>query len=165
MPVSSSHLTAFGDVSETHSVGQQPRDDLAIDRHRRLCRTGSVRQTTSVRLQARTRLLVDEFAVAMSVRLWHLHRRLPKKSGRSISDELIADLGAPPTLFTHPSPSASRGAVFALSAAGATPISSCNGGTIGGMGIIPNGEFADIFADDILKFHAFAERLLDELEG
>lgn len=88
------------------------------------------------------------------------------------------------------------GAVFALSAAGATPISSCNGGTIGGdrhssdtphilvaagpkmhaaaiakaldmadVGIIPNGEFAEIFADDILKFHAFAARLLDELEG
>lgn len=33
-----------------------------------------------------------------------------------------------------------------------------------GMGIVPNGEFAEIFADDILKFHAFAERLLDELE-
>lgn len=88
------------------------------------------------------------------------------------------------------------GSVFALSAAGATPINSCNGGTIGGdrhssdtphilvaagpkvhisaiqkalqtvnLGIIPNGEFAEIFADDILKFHAFAERLLDELDG
>lgn len=88
------------------------------------------------------------------------------------------------------------GAVFALSAAGATPISSCNGGTIGGdrhssdtpnilvaagpkmqaaaiahaleradMAIVPNGEFAEIFADDILKFHAFAKRLLEELEG
>ena len=87
------------------------------------------------------------------------------------------------------------GAVFALSAAGATPISSCNGGTIGGdrhssdtpnilvaaglkmkaaaianalekagMGVIPNGEFAEIFADDILKFHVFAEHLLGELE-
>lgn len=87
------------------------------------------------------------------------------------------------------------GAVFALSAAGATPISSCNGGTIGcechssdtpnilmaagptmrvaaiekalemaNVGIIPNGEFAEIFADDILKFHTFAERLMDELK-
>ena len=87
------------------------------------------------------------------------------------------------------------GAAFALSAGGATPISSCNGGTIGGdrhssdtpnilvaagpemqaaaianaleragMGIVPNGEFAEIFADDILKFHAFAEQLLEELE-
>ncbi|MGR9272896.1 hypothetical protein ACU8OQ_37090 (plasmid) [Rhizobium leguminosarum] len=87
------------------------------------------------------------------------------------------------------------GAVFALSAAGATPISSCNGGTIGSechssdtpnilmaagptmrvaaiekalelanVGIIPNGEFAEIFADDILKFHTFAQRLMDELK-
>jgi hypothetical protein len=88
------------------------------------------------------------------------------------------------------------GAVFALSAAGAIPISSCNGGAIGGdhhssdtphilvaagpnmqaaaikkameradVGIVPNGEFAEIFADDILKMHAFAEALLSELDG
>ncbi|WP_312950464.1 hypothetical protein [Agrobacterium sp.] len=77
-------------------------------------------------------------------------------------------------------------AVYALSAAGATPISSCNGGTIGqshhsetvasilfaagenfqpeliikaaqdaGLGIIPNREFAEIFADQVLKFITF----------
>jgi uncharacterized protein YfkK (UPF0435 family) len=32
------------------------------------------------------------------------------------------------------------------------------------VGIIPNGEFAEIFADDILKFHTFAQRLMDELK-
>ncbi|PDS69646.1 hypothetical protein [Rhizobium phaseoli] len=88
------------------------------------------------------------------------------------------------------------GASFALSAAGATPISSCNGGTIGQgshssdtpnillvaghrmddagvgdslllaeVGIVPNGEFAEIFTEDILKFHKFAVQLLNELDG
>jgi len=87
-------------------------------------------------------------------------------------------------------------AVFSLAAAGATPISSCNGGTIGqdrhaddvpniliaggpamhiaaiknalaaaDLGIIPNGEFAEIFADDVLKFHTFADRLVSELKS
>jgi len=81
-------------------------------------------------------------------------------------------------------------AVYALSAAGATPISCCNGGTIGqghhsetvpsilfaagrdfrpelimksaeaaDLGLVPNGEFAEIFADQILKFHDFSCRL------
>lgn len=81
-------------------------------------------------------------------------------------------------------------AVYALSAAGAIPISSCNGGTIGqgfhaervpsilfaagenfepalimkaaeeaDLGLIPNGEFVEIFADQVLKFHDFSRRL------
>lgn len=85
-------------------------------------------------------------------------------------------------------------AVYALSAAGATPISSCNGGTIGqshhsetvpsilfaagenfqpeliikaaqdaGLGIIPNREFAEIFADQVLKFNSFSVELISAL--
>jgi hypothetical protein len=85
-------------------------------------------------------------------------------------------------------------AVYALSAAGATPISSCNGGTIGqshhsetvpsilfaagenfqpelivkaaqdaGLGIIPNREFAEIFADQVLKFNHFSVELISAL--
>ncbi|RVD70235.1 MAG: hypothetical protein E5V62_05620 [Mesorhizobium sp.] len=85
-------------------------------------------------------------------------------------------------------------AVFALSAAGATPISSCNGGRIGGThhsdevpnilfsiepslldpilrsaeeieaGLINNGVYAELFVDDLLKLHAFAEKLVARLE-
>lgn len=86
------------------------------------------------------------------------------------------------------------GAVLALSAAGATPISSCNGGTIGiehhsssvphilfagsptmnasailkaieaaDLGSVHNGQFGEIYADDVLKFPAFARALIDEL--
>lgn len=82
-------------------------------------------------------------------------------------------------------------AVYALSAAGATPISSCNGGTIGqsyhsetipsilfaagerfqpklimdaakaaDLGVIANREFAEIFADQVLKFNDFAAKLI-----
>lgn len=87
-------------------------------------------------------------------------------------------------------------AVYALSAAGATPISSCNGGTIGqrhhsetvpsilfatgkgfrpelimeaaaeaGLGVITNREFAEIFADQVLKFNDFSVRLIAALKA
>lgn len=87
-------------------------------------------------------------------------------------------------------------AVYALSAAGATPISSCNGGTIGqshhsenvpsilfaagdgfrpelimeaaadaGLGVIPNREFAEIYADQVLKFNDFSVRLISLLKA
>ena len=46
--------------------------------------------------------IADEFAVAISVLLWYLHRRSPKENGRSIGDQPIADLDAPPTLFAPP---------------------------------------------------------------
>lgn len=85
-------------------------------------------------------------------------------------------------------------AVVALSAAGATPISSCNGGTIGSshhssevphilfaasdtidekairhaievadLGSVANGSYGEIYADQVLKFHAFALSLVDAL--
>ncbi|MER9938221.1 hypothetical protein [Mesorhizobium sp. M0088] len=88
------------------------------------------------------------------------------------------------------------GAVIALSVAGAIPISSCNGGTIGqsshaealpsilfaaskdikptaiydaakeaDLGLIPNGEFAELYADHVLKFHRFAQILLENLRA
>ena len=88
------------------------------------------------------------------------------------------------------------GAVLALSAAGATPISSCNGGTIGiehhsssvphilfagsvmmessaihqaieiaDLGSVYNGEFGEIYADDVLKFPVFAKALIEALMG
>jgi hypothetical protein len=87
------------------------------------------------------------------------------------------------------------GAVLALSAAGATPISSCNGGTIGAshhssdvphilfagsdvmdvkaiqlaieatdLGSVANGPYGEIYADQVLKFHAFASALVHELQ-
>ncbi|MCO5966322.1 hypothetical protein [Sinorhizobium meliloti] len=87
------------------------------------------------------------------------------------------------------------GAVVALSAAGATPISSCNGGTIGSshhssevphilfaasdsmdviaiqnaieatdLGSVANGFYGEIYADQVLKFHAFASSLIDALQ-
>ena len=87
-------------------------------------------------------------------------------------------------------------AVYALSAAGAVPISCCNGGTIGqqhhsedvpsilfaagdcfdgvaimkaaeaeDLGLVPNGEFAEIFADQVLKFHRFSKNLLSRLQA
>ncbi len=87
------------------------------------------------------------------------------------------------------------GAVFALSAAGAAPISSCNGGVIDGerhasdvphvlfsatpdalpaieraavaadAGLINNDGHVELFADWLPKLHSFAEHLLIELEG
>lgn len=87
-------------------------------------------------------------------------------------------------------------AVYALSAAGATPISSCNGGTIGqsqhsetvpsilfaagdgfqpelimdaaadaDLGLIPNREFAEIYADQVIKFNDFSVRLISSLKA
>jgi len=87
------------------------------------------------------------------------------------------------------------GAIHALSAAGATPITSCNGGVIDGekhscdvptilfsatadilprilraadvaeVGLINNDGHVELFADWLPKFHAFAEQLLVELES
>ena len=86
------------------------------------------------------------------------------------------------------------GAIFALSAAGAAPISSCNGGLLGDMshasqvphilfsidppklapivaaaeaadaGLLNNSGHVELFADRIPKLNAFAARLLIELE-
>ncbi len=87
-------------------------------------------------------------------------------------------------------------AVVALSATGYTPISSCNGGTIGNdshsmevpnilfaagpksnsevvweaavradLGLLENGEFVEIYADQVLKFHSFAAEILRLLEA
>ncbi|YCI06216.1 hypothetical protein M1D34_29815 (plasmid) [Ensifer sp. D2-11] len=87
------------------------------------------------------------------------------------------------------------GAVVALAAAGATPITSCDGGTIGfsyhssdvpnilfaasdtidvkaiqyainaaDLGSVANGPYAEIYADQVLKFHAFASHLINALQ-
>lgn len=86
------------------------------------------------------------------------------------------------------------GTIFALSAAGAAPISSCNGGLLGegshssevphvlfsvqkerlapicaaaehvDVGLINNSGHIEVFADSIPKLNLFAERLLRELE-
>lgn len=86
------------------------------------------------------------------------------------------------------------GAVFALSAAGAAPISSCNGGLLGdmshssqvphilfsvgkerlgpilaaaeaaGVGLLNNSGHVEVFADRIPNLNAFAQQLLLELE-
>jgi len=86
------------------------------------------------------------------------------------------------------------GAIYALSAAGAAPISSCNGGLLGeashasevphilfsvdpgrlapilaaaeaaDVGLLNNSGHVEVFADCIPKLNAFAERLLIELE-
>lgn len=86
------------------------------------------------------------------------------------------------------------GAIFALSAAGAAPISSCNGGLLGetthsspvphilfsvvrerlgpilaaaeavDVGLLNNFGHVEVFADRIPRLNAFARQLLDELE-
>lgn len=87
------------------------------------------------------------------------------------------------------------GAVYALSAAGAAPISSCNGGLLGecshssdvphilfstnvagldrimsaaskvGVGLINNTRHVEVYADCIPKLNQFADRLLCEIES